>query len=325
MNLEDQKAREPQQTLRNRISCTGVGLHSGVKVNMTLNPREANSGIVFRRTSVCGDAASVRAHWRNVIDTTLCTTVGNADGTKVATVEHLMAAFAGCGIDNAEVELDGPEVPAMDGSAAPFVFLIECAGVAAQDAFRRPIRVLREIEVRDGDRWARLSPADGFHIDLEIEYDSALISRQVCRFAAGDGTFKAELSRSRTFGFAHEVDALHGLGLARGASLDNAVVVSGDKILNASGLRSEDAFVRHKVLDSVGALYMAGAPLQGRLEGYCSGHTLNHRVLRKLFETEGAWYRDAAVEADLDNSDRGKSDRDKVGGIAWAPPLAATA
>ena len=306
---------ENQQTLRNRIGCTGVGLHSGDKINMSLMPGAVGSGIVFRRAGVRDEAASVRAHWRNVTDTTLCTTLGNAYGTKVATVEHLMAALAGCGIDNAVVELDGPEVPIMDGSAAPFVFLIECAGVVDQEAPRRPIRVLREIEVREGKRWARLSPAEGLRIDLEIDYDNPLISRQVCRFTAGDGAFKAELSRSRTFGFAHEIDALHGLGLARGASLDNAVVVSGDKVLNASGLRYRDEFVRHKVLDSIGDLYLAGTTLKGHLEGFCSGHALNHRLLRELFETEGAWCSEPAAEPDAD----------EAGEIAWTPPLAATA
>ncbi len=306
---------EYQQTLRNRIGCTGVGLHSGDKINMSLAPADAGSGIVFRRTGVREAAASVRADWRNVTDTTLCTTLGNEHGTKVATVEHLMAAFAGCGIENAVVELDGPEVPIMDGSAAPFVFLIECAGVVDQELPRRPIRVLREIEVRKGDRWARLSPAENFSIDFEIEYDNEVISRQTCRYAAGDGAFKAELSRSRTFGFAHEVDALRGLGLARGASLDNAVVVSGDKILNANGLRYQDEFVRHKVLDSIGDLYLAGASLKARMQGFCSGHTLNHRLVRKLFETEGAWSAEAAGAANLDD----------VGETAWTPPLAATA
>ena len=306
---------EYQQTLRNRIGCTGVGLHSGEKINMNLAPGAAGSGIVFRRTGVRDEAAFVRADWRNVTDTTLCTTLGNEHGTKVATVEHLMAAFAGCGIDNAVVELDGPEVPIMDGSAAPFVFLIECAGTVEQDLPRRPIRVLREIEVRQGERWARLSPAEVFGIDFEIEYDNQVISRQVCRFTAGEGAFKAELCRSRTFGFAHEVDALHGLGLARGASLDNAVVVSGDKVLNANGLRYQDEFVRHKVLDSIGDLYLAGAVLKGRMEGFCSGHTMNHRLLRKLFETEGAWC--------VETSDA--ANRDDVGEIAWTPPLVATA
>ena len=306
---------ENQQTLRNRIGCTGVGLHSGDKINMSLLPGAVGSGIVFRRAGVREEAASVRAHWRNVTDTTLCTTLGNAHGTKFATVEHLMAAFSGCGIDNAVVELDGPEVPIMDGSAAPFVFLIECAGVLEQDAPRRPIRVLRKIEVREGKRWARLSPADGLRIDFEIEYDNALISRQVCRFAAGDGAFKAELSRSRTFGFAHEVEALHGLGLARGASLDNAVVVSGDKVLNANGLRYADEFVRHKVLDTVGDLYLAGSPLKGHLEGFCSGHALNHRLLRELFETDGAWCSEPADALAAD----------ETGEIAWTPPLATTA
>ncbi len=282
---------------------------------MSLAPGSAGSGIVFRRTGIREEAAVVPAHWRNVTDTTLCTTLGNEHGTKVATVEHLMAALAGCGIDNAVVELDGPEVPIMDGSAAPFVFLIECAGVVTQELPRRPIRVLREIEVRQGKRWARLSPAEGLRIDFEIEYDNPLISRQVCRFAAGNGAFKAELSRSRTFGFAHEVDALHGLGLARGASLDNAVVDSGDKVLTASGLRYQDEFGRHTVLDSIGDLYLAGAALKGRMEGFCSGHTLNHRLLRKLFETEGAWSAEAAGTAEVD----------EVAEVAWAPPLAATA
>ena len=277
-----------QQTLKNHIRCTGIGLHSGAKVNMTMRPAGPNTGIVFERTDLPAHER-IEARWDNVTDTTLCTTVGNDAGTKIATIEHLMSALQGCDVDNAVIELDGPEVPAMDGSAAPFVFLIECAGCAIQTEPRRAVRVLREVEVRDGDRYARLRPSPGFSVDFEIAFDNALVANQRCSFAAGNGAFKTELSRSRTFGFEDEVEKLRALGLARGGSLDNAVVVSGDRVLNDGGLRCEDEFVRHKVLDLIGDLYLAGMPIEGHFEGFCSGHTLNNQLLRKLLVDRTAW------------------------------------
>ena len=277
-----------QQTLKNHIRCTGIGLHSGAKVDVTMRPAPPDTGIVFQRMEG-PDVERIDAEWDNVSDTTLCTTISNDAGVKVATIEHLMAALMGCGIDNVVIQIDGPEVPAMDGSAAPFVFLIECAGVATQNAPRRALRVLREVEVRDGDRYARLEPGVGFSVDLEIAFDNALVARQRCSFVSGNGAFKSELSRSRTFGFEQEVEQLRALGLARGGSLDNAVVISGDRVLNDGGLRYDDEFVRHKILDLIGDLYLAGRPIEGHFKGFCSGHGLNNRLLRRLMADRAAW------------------------------------
>jgi UDP-3-O-[3-hydroxymyristoyl] N-acetylglucosamine deacetylase len=278
-----------QKTLKNRIRCSGVGLHSGVRVNMTLHPAAADTGVVFRRTDVSVKRQLIPARFDSVTDLTMSTTVGNRDGVSVGTIEHLLAAFAGCGVDNVLVELDGPEVPAMDGSAAPFVFLIECANTVEQAAARRYIEVLRKIEVRDGNRAATLSPADCFGVSFEIDFANAVVGEQSCHFALYNGTFKTELSRARTFGFVSEFEKLLSLGLARGGSLDNAVVVSGDRVLNEEGLRYDDEFVRHKALDSVGDLFLAGAPILGHFHGVRSGHALNNRLLRTLFAETGAW------------------------------------
>lgn len=278
-----------QQTLKTAIRCKGVGLHSGAKVSMTLMPAESDKGITFVRTDQRGARAVIPARWDRVVDTRLCTVVGNAQGVTVGTVEHLMAALRGCGIDNATIELDGPEVPIMDGSAAPFVFLIECAGTQPQDRPRRVIQVLKEVTVGDDTRFATLSPGLGATFSFEIEFDSAAIARQRRQLRLVNGTFKAELSRARTFGFLHEVNHLRQLGLARGGSLDNAIVIEGDRILNEDGLRYEDEFVRHKILDSVGDLYLAGGPIQGHFHGSRSGHALNNQVLRALFADASAW------------------------------------
>ena len=280
---------QPQHTLRNRISCTGVGLHNGLKVCMTLHPADADTGIVFLRGDVEGEAASIRADYRNVVDTVMRTTIGNPQGTTVSTIEHLMAALMGCGVDNAIVELDGPEVPIMDGSAAPFVFLIECAGLEALQAPRRSIEVLKPVEVRNGVSSARLIPADSFFVSFEIVYDIPLVQRQRCALQPLNGTFKDEVCRARTYGFMNDYEELRSKGLARGASLKNAVVVADGQILNEDGLRYEDEFVRHKVLDSMGDLYLAGAPLQARFEGIRSGHGLNNRLLHALFDDPDAW------------------------------------
>lgn len=285
-----------QKTLKSSIQCTGAGLHSGAKVSMTLCPAEPDTGIAFRRTDIAGGGALIPAHWKYVVDTRRGTTVGNGAGVAVATVEHLLAAFAGCEIDNALVEITGPEVPVMDGSAEPFVFLIECAGVVEQDAPRRGIRVLKPMLVRDGASLAALAPGDGLTVHLEIEFDSPAVARQECVFRMVNGGFKSDICRARTFGFLDEVDDLHAAGLAQGGSLDNAVVVSGKTVLNDGGLRYSDEFVRHKVLDAIGDLYLAGGPLVGHFHGVQSGHTLNRRLLAALFADPGAW-EPAEVEA----------------------------
>lgn len=280
---------QPQQTLRNRISCTGVGLHNGAKVCMTLHPADAGTGIVFLRGDVDGEAATIRADYRNVVNTVMRTTIGNEHGTTVETIEHLMAALMGCGVDNVIVEVDGPEVPIMDGSAAPFVFLIECAGLERLKAPRRSIEVLKPVEVSKGGSSARLIPADSFFVSFEIAYDSALVQRQSCALQPLNGTFKEEVCRARTYGFMSDYDELRSRGLARGASLKNAVVVSDDRVLNEDGLRYQDEFVRHKILDTMGDLYLAGAPIQARFEGIKSGHGLNNQLLHALFDDPEAW------------------------------------
>jgi UDP-3-O-[3-hydroxymyristoyl] N-acetylglucosamine deacetylase len=260
---------------------------------MTLRPAPADSGVVFLRTDLkargFGDGALVRASYDTVSDVTMCTVLGNEAGARIVTVEHLLAAFAGCGIDNILVELDGEEIPAMDGSSWPFVFLIECADVVAQAAERRYIRILKEVAVQEGSKRAALSPGDGFAVGFEIDFDNPLIGRQECFFNLHNGTFKREIARARTFGFASEVDQLKRLGLARGGSLKNAVVVADDRILNEEGLRFANEFVRHKALDSIGDLYLAGAPFIGRFHGVRSGHAMNNKLLHALFADSDAW------------------------------------
>lgn len=289
---------DTQKTLKSPIGCSGVALHTGAKVSMILKPAEAGHGIVFKRTDIAGKGAVIPARWDHVVDTRLCTVVGNSDGVVVSTIEHLMAALAGCGIDNAEIEINGPEVPVMDGSAEPFVFLIECAGVRDLGVARRGVRVLKPVVVDGGKSGvAALYPADTFAVGFEIDFDSALVGRQALLLGLVNGTFKKELARARTFGFLHEVEQLWANGFARGGSLENAVVVSGDKVLNEDGLRYEDEFVRHKALDAVGDLYTAGAPIIGRFDGRCSGHALTNRLLRQLFAEPDAWCYDTVKVA----------------------------
>lgn len=278
-----------QRTIKNPISCTGVGLHSGVKVTMTLKPAPAGHGVVFKRTDIAGNGAVIPARWDQVDDTRLCTGIA-AEGAQVRTIEHLMAALSGSRIDNLLIEITGPEVPVMDGSAQPFVFLIDCAGVVEQSAPRKAIRVLRPIKLQDGDRLVSLEPADEFTVDLAIDFATSAINRQEMDIELSSSSFRSEVSRARTFGLEQEVAALRAAGLAKGGSLDNAVVIGADnKILNEEGLRYDDEFVRHKVLDAVGDLYLAGHPILGRFKGRCSGHAMNNLLLRTLFSDPTAY------------------------------------
>jgi len=288
-----------QKTLRSEISCSGIGLHSGAHVTMTMHPAAPDTGIVFRRTDIVGGGVELPARWDLVTDTMLGTTIGNADGVRVATIEHLMSALYGCEIDNAVIEISGPEVPVMDGSAAPFVFLIECAGVQGQDAPRMALEVTKPIHIQDGDRSASLLPAPVFSVEYEIHFESEAISRQSCLFHLVNGTFKTDICRARTFGFERDVNKLREAGLALGGSLKNAVVVGmgGDKVLNEEGLRYEDEFVRHKALDCIGDLYLAGAPIRGLYRGLYAGHALNNQLLRKLFAEKDAFRLVPAEEA----------------------------
>ncbi len=277
-----------QKTIKAPIGCTGDGLHSGRKVRLTLVPAEIGTGIVFRRKDQ-PQQGEIPALWSNIVDTRLCSRLANDANVGVATVEHLMAALAGAEIDNCVIEIDGPEVPAMDGSAAPFLFLIDCAGTVEQEAPRRAIQILHRVCVGDGDRSVTLEPATGFSVAFTIDFESAAISRQSISFSLDPSSFRDEIARARTFGFADEVAQLRAAGLARGGSLENAVVIEGDRVLNAEGVRYRDEFVRHKVLDCIGDLYLAGGPLLGRVSAERSGHELNNAALRELFGRPGAW------------------------------------
>jgi UDP-3-O-[3-hydroxymyristoyl] N-acetylglucosamine deacetylase len=275
-----------QRTLKTAIGCRGVGLHSGQKVTMTLCPAPPGTGIVFRRTDA---GAEIRASWANTAESALCTVLSNGEGISIATVEHLLAALAGAEIDNAVVELDGPEVPIMDGSSAPFVFLIECAGIVEQDAARRAIKILKPVSIVEDGAAAALAPDHGFSMSFEIDFDNPLIRRQDLCVAFKTGTFKEALSRARTFGLLDDITRLRAAGLLRGGSLDNAVVVSGEEVLNRGGLRYADEFVRHKLLDAYGDLYLAGGPIVGHFRGVRSGHAHTRRLLAALFADAEAW------------------------------------
>ncbi|MGH6661022.1 MAG: UDP-3-O-acyl-N-acetylglucosamine deacetylase [Rhodospirillales bacterium] len=276
-----------QRTLKSSVSCVGVGLHSGKPASLTLQPAAIDAGIVFKRTDIGG--AAIPAKWDHVVDSRMCTTIGDGNGVAIGTVEHLMAALAGCGIDNAVVEVDGPEVPIMDGSAQPFVAMVAAAGVVNQDASRRVIRVLKTVSVEAGNSQARLSPGLCLSLDVAIDFASGAVAKQSLSIGVVNGSFARELAGARTFGFLQEVEKLWAAGLAKGGSLDNAVVVSGDKVLNQEGLRFDDEFVRHKILDAVGDLYLAGAPIIGNFHGVRSGHAINNALLKALFADSRCW------------------------------------
>jgi len=278
-----------QRTLKNTIRATGVGLHSGEKVYLTLKPAPVDSGIVFCRTDL-EPAVNIPARAENVGETTMSTTLINGD-VKVDTVEHLLSAMAGLGIDNALVELSAPEVPIMDGSAGPFVFLIQSAGLEEQDAPKRFIRIKREVRVEEGDKYATFLPFDGFKVSFEIDFDHpAFKSRtQIASVDFSSTSFVKEVSRARTFGFMRDIEFLRSHNLALGGSVDNAIVVDEQGVLNEDGLRYEDEFVKHKILDAIGDLYLLGNSLIGEFRGYKSGHALNNRLLRALIEQADAW------------------------------------
>ena len=301
----DERGTARQKTIKAPIRCRGIGLHTGVKISMALRPAPVDAGILFRRSDL---GVEIAASWKNLVNSALCSTLSR-DGATIATIEHLMAAFAGLEIDNAIVELDGPEVPAMDGSAAPFVFLIERTGLVEQDAPRRAIQVLKPVRVVADGKSAALLPDDEFALSFAIDFAGTALLRQKITVAPDPESFKQDIAHARTFGFLEEVESMRAAGLARGGSLDNAVVISGDRVLNAEGLRYGDEFVRHKVLDAIGDLYLAGGPIIGRFEGRRSGHALNRRLLEQLFADPKAW-RYATVEA------RGET---------WQEPARATA
>jgi UDP-3-O-[3-hydroxymyristoyl] N-acetylglucosamine deacetylase len=282
-----------QTTIANKVSCSGVGLHSGAAVIMTLQPAAANTGIVFKRLDVAKEHAVVVARYDAVMETKLGTTIRNHFNVGVSTIEHLMAALWGAGVDNVTIELNGPEVPIMDGSSEPFTFMLECAGLKRLPAAKRVIKILKTMEVREGDSIARVSPnlegEEGCVLDIEIAFAHKAINRQVASYDFRDVTFKQALSRARTFGFEHEVEALRSMGLARGGSLENAIVVGKEGILNEGGLRYDDEFVRHKALDCIGDLYLAGCRIDGHFHFTRPGHAINNALLRALLADETAY------------------------------------
>lgn len=278
-----------QRTLKNVIRATGVGLHSGEKVYLTLRPAAADNGIVFRRVDL-DEPVEIKACPENVGDTRLSTSLVSG-GARVSTVEHLLSALAGLGIDNAYVDLSASEVPIMDGSAGPFVFLIQSAGIQEQNVPKRFIRIKETVQVQDGDKWAKFEPFDGFKVGFSIDFDHPIFRRHTHTAEVDFSTtsFVKEVSRARTFGFMKDIEYLRDRALALGGSLDNAVVVDDYRILNEDGLRYEDEFVKHKILDAIGDLYLLGHSLIGAFTGYKSGHELNNQLIRTLLARESAW------------------------------------
>ena len=280
--IADLNISKKQQTIQSEFSLRGIGLHSGKKVKIDIQPAESNNGIKFIRTDISKNNV-INALWSNVSSTNLCTTISNDSGISVSTIEHLMSALSGMHIDNVNVLIDGPEVPIMDGSSFPFVENLEKIGILSQKADRKNILVSKEIMVSNNDSFVKIVPNKQFSIDFEIDFESTLINKQACQLQLINGNYKSDISSARTFGFEKDVDYLRENGLALGGSLENAVVVGKDEILNKEGLRYADEFVRHKILDSIGDLYLAGNPIIGYFYGIKSGHYLNNQLLRKLF------------------------------------------
>ena len=278
-----------QRTLRNSIKATGVGLHTGEKVYLTLNPAPINTGIVFRRVDL-DPVVEIPARAENVGDTTLSTSLV-AGNERVSTVEHLLSAMAGLGIDNSYIDVSAPEVPIMDGSAGPFVFLIQSAGIEEQSAAKKFIRIKRPVTVEDGDKVASFLPFDGFKVSFTIDFDHPVFRDRTAHAEVdfSSTSFVKEVSRARTFGFMHEIEYLRSKGLARGGSVDNAIVVDEYRILNQDGLRYDDEFVKHKILDAIGDIYLLGYALIGEFRAHKSGHALNNASLRALIAQPDAW------------------------------------
>lgn len=278
-----------QRTIKRKISGSGIGVHSGNQCDITLVPAPINTGIVFRRMDLT-PVVEIPVNARDVRDTQLCTAM-NVNGVRIATVEHLMSALAGLGIDNLYIELNSPEVPIMDGSAAPFIYLLQQAGIREQDAAKRFIKIEEAIEVREGDKWARLIPFNGFRLDFTISFNHPVFRHRGdhVRLDFSTRDYIRDISRARTFGFLRDIEFLQSNGLALGGSLDNAVVVDDYRIMNEQGLRFDDEFVRHKLLDAVGDLYMLGAPIIGWYQGYKSGHDLNNKLCLALLAAQNCW------------------------------------
>jgi len=279
-----------QRTLKNVIRATGVGLHTGSKIYLTLRPAPVDTGIIFQRSDL-DPVIDIPATPAHVSDTRLSTTLEQGDGVKISTVEHLMSAFAGLGIDNAYVEVSAPEVPIMDGSAAPFVFLLQSAGIREQSKLKQFIRIKKPLRITDEDKWVCFEPFHGFKVSFSIDFDHPILqnSTQVASLDFSTTSFVKEVSRARTFGFMDDLEELRDVGLAQGGSFDNAIVMDSFHILNNDGLRYHDEFVKHKILDAIGDLYLLGHPLIGEFRAHKSGHSLNNRLLRSLMADRSAW------------------------------------
>lgn len=288
-----------QTTLKTEIRCTGIGLHSGQKTTIVLKPAAPDTGIVFHRTDLSPAPQIIPARWDYVIDTRMCTVVGLNPEVRVATIEHLMAALHGCGIDNLVIEIDGPEVPIMDGSSSPFVFLIECAGTELQSRPRKIIEILKPVSVREDDRQGTLSPSDDFSVSIEIDFDHPVIAKQAMEIQVHNSAFKSEVARARTFGFLSDEKLLKAANLAQGASFGNTIVIGDTSIENKDGLRYANEFVRHKILDCIGDLYLGGAPIKGAFKGIKSGHRLHNLILRELFKCDKNWRYVEAIAPDI--------------------------
>ena len=300
LKAETHMAHARQTTISRKVSCAGIGVHSGARARLTLLPAATNTGIRFVRIDAPEGTGEIQAHADAVSDTQLGTTLSNAHGVSVAVVEHLLAAIAGVGIDNLRIEIDGPEVPIMDGSSSVFYELLMLAGQKVQGAARQRIRILETIEVREGPKRATLSPSNGDVLTLRarIEYGDQHIGVQQMAMKLAPGMFARDLAFARTYGFARDVEMLRSMGLARGGSLENAVVIGEDGVMNPEGLRIEDEFVRHKMLDAVGDLMLAGAPIAGDYDAVQPGHGLNNKLVRKLLATPSAWcWEEAGTQA----------------------------
>ena len=288
-----------QRTLSSKIRASGVGLHTGKKISLTLKPAPSNSGIVFKRTDI--ESASIKASLENVFDTRLSTSLSN-DEIKISTVEHLLSALAGIGIDNAIVELDGPEVPIMDGSARPFVFMIQSAGIQEQSEAKRFIKIKKTIEVKQDEKWAKIEPFDGFKVAFTIDFDHPAFSEtsQSSEIDFSSVSYLSQVSRARTFGFAKDIELLRKNNLALGGSVNNAIVIDDYKVVNEEGVRFQDEFVKHKILDAIGDLYLLGHGLIGSFSAYKSGHHLNNLLLRELINNVHAW-EEVTIENDSES------------------------
>lgn len=291
-----------QNTLRKSVSLKSIGLHTGKMVSVTIKPAPENAGIIFKRIDVRDSESLIEANYRNVTQTNLGTVISNRSNVEVSTVEHLMAALWGFGVDNAVIEIDGPEVPIMDGSSAPFIDALATVGIRSQNALRKIIKIKDEIRVGDKSHYAKFTPSDDFSIKFGIEFADEAISVQKADFTLNEMAFMSDIADARTFCSKRDIEAMHAAGLALGGSLDNAIVVDGEKILNEEGLRFEDEFVRHKILDAVGDLFLIGGRIEGGFIGHKSGHSTNNEILHTLMENENAWELVEPVEPNLAES-----------------------